>query len=97
MGIEFRESQYTLTPKNTKELRSGMVFNLSIGFQGVENPKPSDDKGKLYSLLLIDTIRVTDGAPIVFTDCSSALDEVSFFFKVNTLAFAIHRQIFIIC
>lgn len=58
MGIEFRESSYTLTVKNNKELRNGMILNLAIGFSDLENPKPSDDKSKtfvflFYSLLLV--------------------------------------------
>ncbi|RUS30293.1 hypothetical protein BC938DRAFT_479592 [Jimgerdemannia flammicorona] len=81
MGIEFRESNYTLTAKNNKELRNGMILNLSIGFQDIENPKPADDKSKTYSLLLIDTVRVTNDAPSVLTDCNKNPNDISYFFK----------------
>ncbi|KAI7872577.1 FACT complex subunit-domain-containing protein [Spinellus fusiger] len=81
MGIEFREASYVLTGKNVRELKNGMVLNLSMGFSDLENPKPSDERNKTYSLLLIDTIRVTNDAPIVLTDCSKRLNEVSYFFK----------------
>ncbi len=36
MGIEFKEPGYTLNAANEKTIRAGMVFNLSLGFQGLE-------------------------------------------------------------
>ncbi|KAL1917850.1 uncharacterized protein VTP21DRAFT_3684 [Calcarisporiella thermophila] len=81
IGIEFRESNYTINLKNPRVLKSGMVLNLSIGFQDLENPEPSDSRGKIYSLLIIDTVRVTNDAPILFTECPKNLDGISFFFK----------------
>jgi nucleosome binding factor SPN SPT16 subunit len=36
MGLEFRDSTYTLNAKNTRVLRSGMVFNLALGFQDMD-------------------------------------------------------------
>ncbi|KAI9316735.1 FACT complex subunit-domain-containing protein [Dichotomocladium elegans] len=82
MGIEFREASYVLNAKNVRELKNGMVLNLSIGFADLENPKPTDKRSKNYSLLLIDTIRVTADKPQVLTaDCSKKLNEISFFFK----------------
>ncbi|KAI8148314.1 FACT complex subunit-domain-containing protein [Fennellomyces sp. T-0311] len=84
MGIEFREASYVLHAKNVRELRNGMVLNLSVGFADLENPKPADKRSKMYSLLLIDTIRVTNDAPVVLTDgCSKNLNEVSYFFKAE--------------
>ncbi|KAI8393680.1 FACT complex subunit-domain-containing protein [Radiomyces spectabilis] len=81
MGIEFREGSYVLSAKNVRELKNGMVVNLSLGFADLENPKPADDRSKMYSLLLIDTIRVTMEAPTMLTDCSKRLNEISYFFK----------------
>ncbi len=49
MGIEFRESAFSINSKNTKEFKPGMVFNLLIGFQNLENPKATDEKGKMYT------------------------------------------------
>ncbi|KAG0173480.1 FACT complex subunit spt16 [Apophysomyces sp. BC1015] len=80
MGIEFREASYLLTGKNVRDLKNGMVLNLSLGFADLENPKPTDDRSKIYSLLLVDTIRVTDEAPVLLTECGSKLNEVSYFF-----------------
>lgn len=81
MGIEFRESSYVLNPKNSRELKNGMVLNLSLGFADLENPKPTDKRSKIYSLLLVDTVRVTNDMPVVLTDCSKKLNEISYFFK----------------
>lgn len=33
MGVEFRDSAYLLSPKNAREIKAGMVFNLALGFQ----------------------------------------------------------------
>ena len=32
MGMEFRDSVYLLSPKNTRSLKTNMIFNLSLGF-----------------------------------------------------------------
>lgn len=36
MGMEFRDSAYLLSAKNSRKLRTGMVFNLALGFQDLE-------------------------------------------------------------
>lgn len=36
MGLEFRDSAYLLSAKNGRKLKSGMVFNLALGFQDLE-------------------------------------------------------------
>ena len=37
MGMEFRDSAYLLSPKNGRQLKANMVFNLSLGFQDLED------------------------------------------------------------
>lgn len=32
MGMEFRDSVYLLSAKNTRALKANMIFNLSLGF-----------------------------------------------------------------
>lgn len=81
MGIEFREANYLLNSKNPKELKNGMILNVQVGFSDLENPKASDPRGKTYALMLVDTVRVTNDAPLVLTaDCSKKLNKVSYFF-----------------
>lgn len=36
MGMEFRDTAYLLSPKNNRPLRTGMVFCLSLGLQGLD-------------------------------------------------------------
>lgn len=80
IGIEFRESNYVINSKNTKELRNGMTLNLSIGFQDLENKDTKDEKAKTYALLLIDTVRVTNDGAVVMTDAPKGVNDVFFFF-----------------
>ncbi|KAG0317731.1 FACT complex subunit spt16 [Dissophora globulifera] len=80
-GLEFRESSYLLNGKNTKELQRDMIFSVSVGFQDIENPKATDEKSKIYSILLIDTVRITQEAPQILTISDTAVTDISYFFK----------------
>ncbi|KAJ3056391.1 FACT complex subunit spt16 [Rhizophlyctis rosea] len=81
IGIEFRESAFLLSGKNNRVLKSGMVLHVAVGFQNLEHPKPADAKSKIYALLLGDTLRVTKGAPQIFTEAKKDEQEVFFEFK----------------
>ena len=48
MGMEFRDSTYLLSPKNSRQLKANMVFCLSLGFQDLE-----DQEHKRYVILLL--------------------------------------------
>ncbi|GAA5811471.1 hypothetical protein MFLAVUS_004908 [Mucor flavus] len=81
MGIEFREANYVLSGKNNREIKNGMILNVQVGFSDLENPKASDPRGKIYALMLVDTVRVTSDAAVVLTgDCSKKLNKISYFF-----------------
>ncbi|ORZ24132.1 FACT complex subunit-domain-containing protein [Absidia repens] len=83
MGIEFRESNYVLTGKIVRELKSNMVLNLSLGFADLDNSQaPADDpRSQKYALLLVDTIKVTNELPITLTETPKRLNEISYFMK----------------
>jgi nucleosome binding factor SPN SPT16 subunit len=82
IGIEARDSNLLINAKSTRVLKDGMTLCVSIGLSDLENPKPQDAKSKHYSLLLIDTVRVTQGDPLVFTGgCPKDLKEAAFYFK----------------
>lgn len=83
MGIEFREGNFVLTGKNVRELKTNMVINLAIGFADLENTQApaNDPRRQKYSLLLVDTVRVTNELPVTLTECSKRLNEVSYFLK----------------
>ena len=81
MGIEFRESEFILNSKNQHSLENGMVLNLSIGFKDLVNSEASDAKGKVYALLLCDTVRITEEGSVLYTDGCKQFDDISLFFK----------------
>ncbi|KAF8468318.1 FACT complex subunit-domain-containing protein [Kalaharituber pfeilii] len=82
IGIEARDPALILNAKSQRVLKDGMTLAITVGFSDLENPKPNDPKGKIYSLLLTDTIRVTAGEAIVLTVASpKEHKEVAFFFK----------------
>lgn len=85
IGLETRDLTLTLNGKSTRTLKDGMTLCITTGFQNIENKDPQDKLSKVYSLIIMDTIRVTSGEPVVFTgDAPSDADASSFFFKEET-------------
>lgn len=81
MGLEFRESDYVINAKNSRELRQGMVFNLAVGLQEVDNPEASNSKGKIYSILIADTVEIGQYGSKALTSELRTLDQISYSFK----------------
>jgi nucleosome binding factor SPN SPT16 subunit len=82
IGLETKDNTLLLNAKNTRVLRDGMTLCITTGFQDIENPNPQDKQSKVYSLLIMDTIRVSDGEPVVFTvEAPIEANSNSFFFK----------------
>ena len=82
IGIELRDNNLVLNGKNTHSLKDGMTLSVTTSLTDLTNDKPQDKKGTSYSLLLIDTVRVTRADPVVFTkDTSTDLDSIEFYFK----------------
>jgi len=82
IGIETRDGTLVLNGKSARTLKDGMTLCITTGFTDVENPNPQDKKSKVYSMVLMDTVRVTAQEPVIFTgDAPSDLDATSFFFK----------------
>jgi len=81
IGMETKDDTLMLDAKNTRTLRDGMTLAIATGFQDLVNDKPQNKKSKTYSLLVADTIRVTNDAAVVFTkDAPTDLEHTSFFF-----------------
>ncbi|KAH7078697.1 FACT complex subunit-domain-containing protein [Paraphoma chrysanthemicola] len=81
IGTENKDASLLLSGKNTRVLKDGMTLVVQTGLQDLENSKPQDKKSKSYSLVLVDTVRVSQNDCAVFTkDTTSDLDAVSFFF-----------------
>ena len=93
MGQEFRDSAYLLSPKNSRQLKTNMIFNLSLGFQDLQS---TDGKtwvhscswfllGVLtcypsrYALLLTDTVRIGQDKGVCLTDGVKSTKETLFY------------------
>lgn len=79
MGLEFRESDYVINAKNNRELKAGMIFNLAIGLQELDNPEATNSKGKIYALLIADTVEIeSEGGAKCLTPELKSLSQVSY-------------------
>lgn len=59
-----------------------MVFNVSVGLQGLENPDSEDELGKKYALYLADTVVVKErGEAEVISDVPKGFQDIAYFFK----------------
>lgn len=82
IGIEFRESGLSLNAKNDRMLKSGMVFNVSLGLQNLQIQSSQDPKTKNFSLLLADTVVIKEKGPENATsNCSKSFDDIAYSFK----------------
>ncbi|KAJ4717345.1 FACT complex subunit SPT16 [Melia azedarach] len=81
IGLEFRESGLNLNAKNDRMVKAKMIFNVSIGFQNLQY-QTSNPKNQTFSLLLADTVIVTEKNPEVVTSKSSkAVKDVAYSFN----------------
>ncbi|XP_042487040.1 FACT complex subunit SPT16-like [Macadamia integrifolia] len=81
IGLEFRESGLSLNARNDRELKAGMIFNVSLGFQNLQ-AQTNNLKTQKFSLLLADTVIVNEKKPEVLTSISSkAVKDVAYSFN----------------
>lgn len=82
IGLETKDGTLVLNGKNARSLRDGMTLCIATGFSDIENPQPQDKNSKTYSLMIMDTVRVTAAEPVVFTaEAPTEANSNSFFFK----------------
>ncbi|EME27767.1 uncharacterized protein Gasu_47530 [Galdieria sulphuraria] len=75
-GIEFRDSSLLISPKNEREVKPNMVFNLSIGLQQL-----NDSIGN-YALQVADTVIVVEDDLSILTDkVAKDLKEITYFLE----------------
>ena len=74
IGLQFRESSMRLVAKNDKVMAEGMTFSVSVGLDGLED-KSLDKKVRTYSLLICDTVVVTDDGYELYTSAVSSKAE----------------------
>uniref|UniRef100_A0A0K0G0W2 FACT complex subunit n=1 Tax=Strongyloides venezuelensis TaxID=75913 RepID=A0A0K0G0W2_STRVS len=60
IGIEFREPAYLINEKCTEIVKENMTFTVALGFQNIKNPRAKDESSKIISLMVGDTILVSD-------------------------------------
>ncbi|GAM27039.1 hypothetical protein SAMD00019534_102140 [Acytostelium subglobosum LB1] len=81
IGLEFQESFAAFSATNQKVIKAGMVFNIVVGFQNVEAEKFKDEKSKVYSMMLSDTVSIDEESKVsVLTSESGKKSSDVFYF-----------------
>ncbi|KAL7575718.1 hypothetical protein ACA910_003052 [Epithemia clementina (nom. ined.)] len=89
-GLDFRDSTFLLSPKNSVTIRQGMVFCLSVGLQNLTlsdsdrsscSEKSPVKKLSTYSLMVTDMVAVTGDSAEVLTKMPKNLTDVAY--KIN--------------
>eukprot|EP00798_Chlamydomonas_sp_ICE-L_P025578 gene25578-11229_t len=86
-GLEF--SSTVLASKNTGTVRAGMVFNVVVGAQGLEDSSAKDAKSRTYAIQIADTVVVMAGGKppeVATSSCPRNWDKISYTLKMD-LAF----------
>ncbi|KAH7910168.1 FACT complex subunit SPT16 [Hygrophoropsis aurantiaca] len=78
IGVEFRDSAYLLSLKNSRPLKTNMVFNLSLGFSDL-----TDEAGKKYALHLVDTVKVGADKAVLLTEGARSPKDTLFFLNID--------------
>ncbi|EFA86784.1 FACT complex subunit SPT16 [Heterostelium album PN500] len=81
IGLEFQESYANISASNQKLIKGGMVLNVVVGFQNIEAKKFKDDKSKLYSLMIGDTVSIDDEGKVnvLTSECGKKPNDVFYF------------------
>uniref|UniRef100_A0A2P2QKX5 FACT complex subunit n=1 Tax=Rhizophora mucronata TaxID=61149 RepID=A0A2P2QKX5_RHIMU len=81
MGLEFRESGLNINAKNIRLVKPRMVFNVSLGFQNLQN-QTNNPKIQNFSLLLADTVIVGEqNSDVVTSKSSKSMKDVAYSFN----------------
>ena len=78
IGLEFRDKNYIIKKNNKKLCKSGMIFNFQVGFENLIDKKKESknlEKAKKYSIIIGDTVLVTDDQPEFLTKFNRKLLE----------------------
>jgi nucleosome binding factor SPN SPT16 subunit len=67
-------------PKSSIVVKEGMILNLAIGFQDLENPDGAKDRDRSYALLVSDTVQVV-ADKFILTDVTKIPSDISYIFK----------------
>lgn len=80
MGLEFRDSAYPLTAKGSRVVKADMIFSLTLGFNGIPDPKKS---GATYAVSLVDTVQVGKDGAKCLSEGMKGKDDVMFYMEVR--------------
>ncbi|GAA5939274.1 hypothetical protein JCM3775_007175 [Rhodotorula graminis] len=78
MGLEFRDSAYPLTAKGSRVIKADMIFSLTLGFNGIPDPKKS---GATYAVSLVDTVQVGKDGAKCLSEGMKGKDDVMFYME----------------
>lgn len=82
MGLEFREGSIIIGPKCLAEVRKNMVFNVTIGISNIQNKDCDDKDGKMYALMVGDTVLIGNHAPAsIMTPSKKKIGNIGIFIK----------------
>ncbi|XP_018319533.1 FACT complex subunit spt16 [Agrilus planipennis] len=82
MGIEFKESSLTVGPKNSAILKKGMVFNINLGFNNLQNKEATEKEAQTYALFIGDTVIVNEDSPAsLLTMSKKKIKNIGIFLK----------------
>lgn len=79
IGIEFRAPEYVINAKCFRKVEPGMAFNLMVGLQDV-----SLDASSPFSLMIADTLEVSNQTCVFLTEGLGRIQDVSFSFKKDS-------------
>ena len=87
IGIDFRDSSFLLSPKNSATFRKGMTFCLSVSFQNLslsESDKSDAPDGspiknlESYSLQIADTVALSSEGADVMTKMGKSIEDIAY-------------------
>ena len=81
MGLEFRDMTFVLNGKCENKIKSGMVFNLAVGLQGLKEPSAKEgSKSETYAIMIADSVLVgaAGEAAAVLTTNPKGVKEISY-------------------
>jgi nucleosome binding factor SPN SPT16 subunit len=90
MGMEFRDSTYLISSKNSRPLKANMIFCLSLGFQDLEDQEHKRYVDappaiaifrfpRRYALQINDTVKIGQDKGICFTEGVKSTKETLFY------------------
>lgn len=68
-----------INASNSRKIKAGMIFNIAVGFENLEDVSKGAENATKYSVLLADTILVqSSGGPVMLTNYDLNFSEISY-------------------